>query len=74
MTTEQWLQLASLGIGLLTAIIGLVVARQVRNVSVSVDGRLSQLLSLTEKSSHAEGMEQQRVDEVATREANQRTR
>ena len=63
MAIENWLQLLNIcavaGVGL----IGLWTSRRLGSISVSLDGRLSELLALTAKSSHAEGVEQQKAAE-----------
>lgn len=53
---QNWLQLVIVVIVLLNGFIAWRTSRQVRQVKIEVDGRLTQLLALTAKSSHAEGM------------------
>ena len=37
-------------------------SRQIREIHVSINGKMDDLLKLTAKSSHAEGVEQERID------------
>jgi len=64
MTTENWLTLVGIGSTLITSLISLagvlVINRKQKQLTISVDGRLSQLLALTAKASHAEGVVQER--------------
>lgn len=60
MTTTEIIQLLALGVSVVSAAVMLYVSRQVTRVSLSINGRLSQLLELTAKSSHAEGVEEKR--------------
>lgn len=63
-------------VGLLTSIVTLITVvigltrgvkrdAQIHALAISVDGRLSELMAITTKSSHAEGMLQGKADEKA---------
>jgi hypothetical protein len=60
----DFIQLIGVVVAAFSALIALRVSMQVQKVAINVDGRLSQLLALTSKSSHAEGVEEQRKKET----------
>lgn len=63
---ENWLQLVNILAVASVGLIGIYTARNLKTVSVSLDGRLEELLKLTAKSSHAEGMAQERKDNASS--------
>jgi hypothetical protein len=51
--------------GLVASVLAYLTRRNLSAVETKVDGRLTQLLELTQKSSHAEGMKDERSDAAA---------
>lgn len=69
--TAQWLTVINSFLIFATAAIGVVALyrgkkrdEQILKLTVDVDGRLTQLLELTAKSSHAEGMKDEKANSV----------
>lgn len=65
MSAESWITIITSLTALVTALGGLAtVLIKLGKIEIQIDGRLTQLLELTKKSSHAEGMVDQKRTET----------
>lgn len=67
MSIENWLQLINISAVTLVGLIGIVTARKLKTISITLDGRLTQLLALNAKASHAEGVIQEKNEATAAK-------